>query len=121
MLTPDTPIREGLREPPRIQVTRAPDLLSGSSQAVVSGSVQDDQGVRDVMIFHGEDKVFFRGGEEGSRELPFSVERPLEPGVNYLYILARDHEGLVATTTVRTWLDAEGTPAGSVARREGED
>ena len=34
-------------------------------QAIISGVVRDDRGVRDVVIFHGEEKVFFRGGSEG--------------------------------------------------------
>jgi len=95
-----------LRQPPRIAVTRGPGQESADTTVVVSGLVTDDQGLRDVMIFHGSDKVFYRGGGQGETSLPFSVERPLQPGSNLIVILARDAQGLTATRAVDTWYQA---------------
>ena len=40
--------------------------------------VEEDRGIRDVMVFHGEDKIFYRGGNDETRSLPFSVEETLK-------------------------------------------
>ena len=102
-LSPDQVYQLGRRVPPQIDVTRAPGEESDEPSAVVSGLVTDDEGLRDVMIFHGKDKVFYRGGGGGGTSLPFSVERELQPGSNLVVILARDSLGLTATHAVETW------------------
>lgn len=102
-LSPDQPIDEGLRQPPTIEVTRRPGLEADAPGAVLSGKVTDDDGLRDVMVFRGEDKIFFEGGEDGTRTLPFTVDDQLEPGANLFVVLARDARGLSATSTFSTW------------------
>jgi len=106
-LLPGQPLDGRKRAPPSIEVTRQPELLASSIDAVMSGVVKDDRGVRDVMLFHGDDKIFFRGGTEGTSALPFSVEPKLNSGNNDLFVLARDFDGLTATWSVGTWLDNE--------------
>jgi carboxyl-terminal processing protease len=94
------------RAPPVIQVTRGPDLDMTEPHAILSGVVNDDAGIRDVIVFHGEDKVFFQGGEQGVTALPFTAERNLEDGSNLFVILARDVNGLTATHAIRSWYQA---------------
>jgi carboxyl-terminal processing protease len=91
------------REPPSIEVTRMPELEMADAHAVVSGVVHDLMGIRDVIVFHGDDKVFFQGGDAGVAALPFTVERTLETGSNLFVILARDMNGLTATHAIRAW------------------
>ena len=106
-LQPDATMETLTRHAPVIEVTRQPLSHADEAQMVISGIVRDDRGVRDVMIFHNEDKVFFRGGSEGGAELPYTVERELLPGLNHLYILARDYQGLSATYAVSSWFSGE--------------
>jgi carboxyl-terminal processing protease len=106
-LSPDRPLEAAAHHVPTIDVTRRPPLQIEDAQAVISGVVRDDRGVRDVVIFHDEDKVFFRGGTEGGVELPFTVEQELVPGLNELHILARDYQGMSSTLTIGVWLDTE--------------
>jgi hypothetical protein len=74
---------------------------------VISGVVEEDLGIRDVMIFHGEDKIFYRGGDDLTRTLPFTVERWMKPGVNSFYVLARDKDGLTASRMMSIWYQGE--------------
>ncbi|MFT5686830.1 MAG: carboxyl-terminal processing protease [Myxococcota bacterium] len=106
-LSPERALEVTTRHGPSIEVTRRPPLQIDDTQTVISGVVRDDRGVRDVVIFQGEDKVFFRGGTEDGTELPFTVEQELSPGLNHLHILARDYQGMSSTLTVGVWLDTE--------------
>ena len=100
LLRPGQPLEESWRRPPTIDVTRAPEQVS--SDAVLSGMVRDDTGVRDVVIFHGDQKVFYRRGVDETL-VPFTVEPSLAPGDNLLVVLARDAQGLTATHSVAIW------------------
>ena len=100
VLTPGQPVDDAWRRPPTIDVTRAPDIVT--SDAVISGMVNDDRGVRDVVVFQGEDKVFYRGGEADPM-VPFTVEPSLEPDGNLFAIIARDDQGLTATRSISVW------------------
>ncbi len=93
------------RVPPAIEVARSPGLESASEEAVISGMVSDDAAVDDVVIYHGDTKVFYRGGGEGVRMVPFSVDLRLEPGANLVTVLARDADGLVSSRVVDTWYE----------------
>lgn len=111
------PPPSGPRQPPRISVSRAPPDESAVRGVVVSGLVSDDLGLRDLMIFHGEDKVFYLGGGHGETSLPFSVERSLEPGANLLVILARDEQGLTSTQAITVWYEEPEAQAQGTAER----
>jgi len=93
------------RVPPAIAVTRAPDLLVHDEQVTLSGVVSDDLGVSYVMVFHGEDKVFYDGtGRHGKlRSVPYTASVRLKPGLNTLIVLAADLEGHTSTRSVATY------------------
>ena len=93
--------------PPKIQVTRRPDAVLGRSQAVLSGVVEDDKGLEDVIIFHGEDKVFYQGGGDSIRSVPFTVDLQLQEGENLLVILSKDSEGLTDIQSLNVFFDPE--------------
>ncbi len=109
VLRPDTPLEERQRNPPAIEISRSAPLESRESDLVLSGVVRDSRGLRDVMVFQDEDKIFYRGGEDGARTMPFSVEPQLEDGLNRVFILVRDDEGLTATRSVEVWRHATST------------
>ena len=60
------------------------------------------RGVRDVVVFQGKDKVFYRGGD-ADPVVPFSVEPTLSAGENLFAIIARDDQGLTATRSISVW------------------
>jgi carboxyl-terminal processing protease len=111
LLRPGQPFDGTGRVPPRVRVTRAPELETSSAHVVLSGVVEDDESVRDVLVFHGEDKVFFQGGRGGDPALPFSVEPELKPGANLVTVLARDDQGLKATWSQAVWQDVPAATA----------
>ncbi len=102
-LSAEAPLEPRQRRPPSVVVTRASPLRSDAPDAVVSGLVTDDRGIRDVMVFHGEEKIFYRGGNADTTSIPFSADPVLEAGPNMIYVLARDYEGLSATWSASTW------------------
>ena len=97
------------REPPTIRLSRVPDLLVHEPSVVISGVVNDDIGVRDVIVFQGTDKVHYQGGGPGVRALPFTLEVDLEPGTNRLSILTRDDKGLTDVRSVTVYFDDVGS------------
>ncbi|MEM6928885.1 MAG: hypothetical protein AAF602_18240 [Myxococcota bacterium] len=101
------PPRAPVRMPPAVEVTRAPDLRVEGGHATLSGVVTDESGVTHVMVFHGDDKVFFEGGGERLpiRSVPFTADIALEPGINVLTVLASDRDGFVSSRSVVTWLE----------------
>lgn len=117
-LEPGKPIDEGTRQPPVVEVTRRPGLSAEMPAVVVSGKVSDDEGLRDVMVFRGDDKIFFEGGQGDTRALPFTVDDDLEPGSNLFVVLARDERGLTSTTAFSTWLGERPASVGPTAQSE---
>lgn len=105
----DEPPKAPLRSPPVVEVTRAPELHVDGRHATMSGVVTDEIGVTHVMLFHGDDKVFFEGGGEKSalRSVPFTADIDLDPGINVLTVLATDQSGFVSSHSVLTWLEGE--------------
>jgi carboxyl-terminal processing protease len=91
------------RKPPLIDITRKPDTVTSKGYAVISGVVRTDGPVRDVIVYHGEDKVFYEGGSGDGGLKPFTVERKLEPGPHSFYMLVRDEQGLTGTASVHVW------------------
>ncbi len=110
-LSPDKALGSGSRAPPSIALSRLPDLRVSDDRFVLSGRVEDDTGVVDLMVFHDDDKVFYQGSRPGSTVLPFTVEGRLKPGSNALVILARDQDGLTRTRGLSVWFEAPPTQA----------
>jgi carboxyl-terminal processing protease len=117
---PEAPLETHQRRPPKIRVTRTLPLRSSDPHAVLSGVVEDDESVRDIMIYHGQDKVFYQGGHADSQAIPFTVEPTLEAGGNLITILARDARGLRTTWSRSIWLDAPERTA-MATELEGDD
>ncbi len=93
--------------PPVLEITRSPELTVSSSTAVISGVVNDNDGVRDLQIYHGENKVFYQGGGDGVRSLPFTVDLSLVEGDNLVVVLARDEDGLTDVRSVNVHYSPE--------------
>jgi len=84
--------------PPEITFSSEPPLRVSSETLTLRGEVHDDDRVLDMYIFVGRRKMFYlsnRGGEDQTRT-SFNAELPLEPGSNYLLIVARESGDVVA-------------------------
>jgi hypothetical protein len=98
-----------LRRPPRIEITRAPEIHVNAAHGTLSGVVTDDRGLRHVMVFVGDEKVFFESGTTGPsalRSLPYTANVVLSPGANQITVLATDVDGFVASRSITTWSDS---------------
>jgi carboxyl-terminal processing protease len=58
----------------------------------IRGRAHDESRVRDVYVFVGEDKVFFKPNTDSARPgvLEFEAELPLEKGLNYITVVAEE-------------------------------
>jgi carboxyl-terminal processing protease len=97
------------RTPPAVELSRAPGLLVDGSRAVLSGAVRDDDGMRDVIIYHGDEKIYYQGGQIGVTAMPFTAEATLNPGQNLFVVLARDEQGMTSLRSVVVWYDDTGS------------
>ena len=104
-LQPSAALDGRIRVPPQIEVTRQPELISDDGFVVISGIARAAGKARDIMVYHGEDKIFYEGGGEHGTVNPFTVERRLEPGPHAFYILVRDHAGLTTAKSIHVWAD----------------
>lgn len=93
------------RRPPVVHVTRAPSLVVDAPRVTVSGLVEDDTGVEHVMVFAGNDKVFYQGSGPAStvRAVPWTADVALQPGMNTITVLTTDVDGFTHTASVVTY------------------
>lgn len=99
--------------PPTIEVRRSPASTTKAERVTISGRVADDVGIRHVMVFAGDDKLFYQGEEGGVRSVPFTADVPLEEGVNVISVVVEDEQGFTHTTSVVT----ERLPDARVSRK----
>ena len=90
---------DGDARPADLAFSSPPDLEVEVFQQVVQsptirlrGRAVDEQKVRDIYIFVGEDKVFFKPNTSKDKPgvLEFEAELPLEHGINYVAIVAEE-------------------------------
>lgn len=93
---------EERREPPVVRLTRAPELSTSLKRVTVSGEVEDDRAIEHVMVYDGEDKIFYQGAVEGHavRSVPFTADLEMVDGLNTITVVAIDDRGLAATRSV---------------------
>lgn len=95
----------GAARPPRIEVTRQPEPATEGGTVTLSGVVTDDVGVAHVVVWAGEDKVFFESTPRGSgpvRTVPFTATVPAAASRTTLTVIATDVDGLVDTASAST-------------------
>ncbi|MBI4238524.1 MAG: PDZ domain-containing protein [Deltaproteobacteria bacterium] len=66
----------------------------------LQGRVTDDQRVKDVFVFVGEEKVYYQANPQQTNVLDMLAKLPLKTGNNIVTIAARDEHNLMAR---RTW------------------
>ncbi len=79
--------------PPRILLDDVPAFVDTDDQVLLRGRVVDDDAdMRDVAVWIGSDKIYLRAGSQmgNPRSVPIEVKVPLEPGPNYVTVIARE-------------------------------
>jgi len=112
----DEPLPSGVAvKTPTIEISRKPDMVVDSQETTISGVVRDDEGIASVMLFHGQDKVFFEGSGQNSqlKSVPFSADLDLEPGLNTITVLVMDSQEAKATASVVVFYAADEAKAES--------
>jgi carboxyl-terminal processing protease len=94
-----------INTPPVLEIEPQP-LVTTEGQVVIRGRATDDSRVRDLYIWVGEDKVFFRPG--GGRVLEFEAALPLAPGMNFVTVVAEETADLVTREVIAIRRDGEG-------------
>ena len=69
----------------------------------LTGYVEDTSGLMDIIMFTGENKVYYKGESAVVGKVPFSVDIPLEEGSNPLYILAKDNTDIHSSLYLHFW------------------
>ena len=82
--------------PPRVAVFPV-SLKVANGPYTIRGAAKDDQTVRDLFIFVGENKAYYQANVTTSSGLPFTTPIPLEDGNNIVVITARDNDNLVGS------------------------
>jgi carboxyl-terminal processing protease len=87
----ESPVELVINSPPKLFVEEVARVVRQDS-IVVRGRASDETRVRDVYVFVGEDKVFFKtnAGDAEPGELVFEAELPLEKGLNYVTVVAEE-------------------------------
>ncbi len=79
-------------DPPVITVDPLPTVTT-AKEIEIRGRVEDDEGIKLVSLFVGDDKVKLFNGASSTR-LPFRAKIKLEEGINYITVVAKNADGL---------------------------
>ncbi len=93
-----------VNEPPEINI-QLPSKVLRSATLKLSGTASDAQLVKDLYIFNNQDKVFFALNE--GKSLSFNADIPLEPGINYITVVAEETADLETRQTLVVRRDQE--------------
>jgi carboxyl-terminal processing protease len=88
-----------LVEPPVITVSGPLVRRTAEARIRIEGTAEHPSGLRDVFIFVGDKKVFYKPAAKGASRLDFAADLPLEPGANQIAVIAR-HTGKVAASQI---------------------
>jgi carboxyl-terminal processing protease len=95
------------RMPPRLNVDYAHTLVTRTRTLKLTGKATDDARIRDLYIFVGAKKVFYQANRGDTKVLDFTADVPLEPGINYVSVFARENQDVVTRDTFVVRRDGE--------------
>jgi carboxyl-terminal processing protease len=100
--------------PPKLNVT-AESMATTSDTVKVDVTAEDDERLLDMYMFVGSRKLHYQSNRNGAdkRKASFSYDVPLQPGVNVIYVVARENPD---TTTRRTIIVRRDAPDGSIMK-----
>ncbi len=97
-----------INTPPVLEIEPQPRVVSGD-RVTIRGRAMDENRIRDVYVWVGEDKVFFQPG--GGHSLEFEAEIPLAQGLNFVTVVAEETADLITRQVLAIRRDgADGMP-----------
>lgn len=96
--------------PPQLELNYNNEHVTTKTHIKLSGLAKDNQQVKDVYIFVGSRKVFYKSNRNGpdKKVVKFSTDLPLSPGTNHINVFARKRNDIV-------------TRKAFIVRRDGKD
>jgi carboxyl-terminal processing protease len=95
--------------PPVITLSqRGVDVETQQDALTLNGEALSAEGVKDLLIFVNNRKVFFKANHDDKAHMRFSARVPLESGVNRITVVAREDEDLSSRETLIVNRNAEG-------------
>ena len=101
--------------PPRLELDLQGMLVTRDANLRLRGRATDETRVRDVYVFSGISKVFYRSNAhaENPREIALDANIPLHDGMNYVNVIVRETDDVV---TRRTLVIRRDGPNGEILR-----
>ena len=106
---------------PHVEVLSKPDLIGTSNMVQISGVLHDGSerntsteenssdvfGIEEVIVFHNENKIYYKNEPQLLPKVPFVVDTLVEEGENHFYILLRNKLGLTHTKHISYFLQSK--------------
>lgn len=100
---PEAWLTHAQHTPPVIELEPLPAYLETGDKVVLRGTVlNDDHDLRDVAVWVGAKKIFLESGSQARspRRMNLEVPIPLEPGPNFISVIAREGSRYAAQQSV---------------------
>lgn len=107
------------RSPPLLDVAPA-TLATRSATVRIEGLAIDSDQVRDAYVFVRSQKVFYKSNRKSSapKQLRFSFEAELSPGINVITVVARENEDIATAQTLVVRRDGPNGEALTTPKRD---
>ena len=88
--------------PPQLELDFGNALVTRNESIQLRGEARDDQQIRDLYIYAGSRKVFYQSNAHANerRRAVFDTEVPLNGGVNYITVFARESGDVLSRQTI---------------------
>lgn len=93
-------VSELSHEPPQVNMTGTPVLVTRDDSIRLQGQARDNNELVDLYIFVGARKVHYASNSDGDGTIDYDVEIPLQGGINYVTVFARESEEVVGRRTL---------------------
>ena len=99
---PPSPPPETVQSPPRIDLSpQLPSLVTDGASYRLKGVAKDDEDLKHLFLFVGDEKVFYQAPPEGEKSLSFETTLSLKKGANLITVAAQDGRELA---TRKQWI-----------------
>jgi carboxyl-terminal processing protease len=84
--------------PPKLTVDHGGTVATRQSTLTLKGQAADDSAVRDLYVFVGSRKVFYKSNRTSAdpKRVSFDTNIPLQPGINYVTVVARENNEIAS-------------------------
>lgn len=81
---------------PKVVISNPPPTTTRDSAITIAGSATDPEQIKDVYIYVGSNKVFYKAAPNGAKSLDFKATLQLKDGSNYITVVARESEDSIS-------------------------